>query len=388
MDAQEAKRLDPIEIECPQCKASPGKRCLDGIIGSYQYTHHNMRISAASRLSPQSSGEKETDPICRNCDEHKSNHGELPISGFLYCRKVSKRFEPISALDKLVREEMKDGLYDKVPVEPSQTESASHTLQVCENCGHGVSIHEWEDEATSCCMYGSKLFPSVGESQPCMCPGYKAPKPIESSPQSQQEKDQERQAIDILVDRFSEALRDKLYASEKKYNWRGGWKKGDWHSDLLRDLRKHIEKGDPRDVAAYCAFAWWHQWSLSSQPSQPQPAEIDGFGDWRKAYRDWIGSRDYTELVQSLEGQDDCDECCDAVEQSAFKAAWQASCQSLLEQKPEATVIDPLMSLLELHEKYGGLDCPKINEDCGICDSCKLKKLVQQYRAAAKGKGK
>jgi hypothetical protein len=62
--------------------------------------------------------------------------------------------------------------------------------------------------------------------------------------------------------------------------------------------------------------------------------------------------------------------------------AWQASRQSRNQE------IEPLMSLLELHEKDGGLDCPKINEDCGICDSCKLKKLVQQYRAAAKGQGK
>lgn len=71
--------------------------------------------------------------------------------------------------------------------------------------------------------------------------------------------------LENLVANFSKALLQKLYASEAKYNWQGGWKKDDWRDDLLKDIRKHVEKGDPRDVAAYAAFAWHHGWSLKDE---------------------------------------------------------------------------------------------------------------------------
>src|SRR5512146_571765 len=84
---------------------------------------------------------------------------------------------------------------------------------------------------------------------------------------------EEDAALVELVERFSAALLEKLRASEAKYGWSGGWRHDpNWADDLRRDIRKHIEKGDPRDVAAYCAFAWHHGWSLArSRPSAPEP---------------------------------------------------------------------------------------------------------------------
>lgn len=73
-----------------------------------------------------------------------------------------------------------------------------------------------------------------------------------------------------LVSRFSVALLEKLRAAEKKYGYDNGWLNDDWAYDLRRDLRKHIDKGDPRGVAAYCAFAWHHGWSTSSGTSSRQ----------------------------------------------------------------------------------------------------------------------
>lgn len=70
--------------------------------------------------------------------------------------------------------------------------------------------------------------------------------------------------IKTLVNQFSRALEDKLNRSEAKYGWNNGWMKMDWRHDLLRDLRLHVEKGDPLDVAAYCAFAWHHGWPLAA----------------------------------------------------------------------------------------------------------------------------
>ncbi len=74
-----------------------------------------------------------------------------------------------------------------------------------------------------------------------------------------------------LVARFSAALLNKLIAAERKYEWKHGWRADAWADGLRREIREHVEKGDPRDVAAYCAFAWHHGWTLAA----PTPAAAD-----------------------------------------------------------------------------------------------------------------
>lgn len=69
-----------------------------------------------------------------------------------------------------------------------------------------------------------------------------------------------------LVNGFATALAEKLRLSEKKYGWSDGWKDADWKDKCLTDFNHHISKGDPRDVAAYCAFMWYHGWSTNSVP--------------------------------------------------------------------------------------------------------------------------
>lgn len=76
-----------------------------------------------------------------------------------------------------------------------------------------------------------------------------------------------------LVMRFGDALRDKLAAAEKKYGYSDGWLSSDWMDECRTQLLEHVAKGDPRDVAAYCAFLWHHGEStaapraaLASQP--------------------------------------------------------------------------------------------------------------------------
>lgn len=61
-----------------------------------------------------------------------------------------------------------------------------------------------------------------------------------------------------LVARFAEALSEKLAAAEKKYGYSDGWADADWMDECRAKLLEHIQKGDPRDVAAYCAFLWHH----------------------------------------------------------------------------------------------------------------------------------
>ena len=66
-----------------------------------------------------------------------------------------------------------------------------------------------------------------------------------------------------LVDRFAAELKSKLAKAEAKYGYAADWLNTDWQDELNESLAEHIQKGDPRDVAAYCAFAWHHGWSTS-----------------------------------------------------------------------------------------------------------------------------
>jgi hypothetical protein len=64
-----------------------------------------------------------------------------------------------------------------------------------------------------------------------------------------------------LVRDFAEALAAKLRKAELKYDFSDSWKLDDWEQKCKQDLYLHLEKGDPIDVAAYCAFMWYHRWN-------------------------------------------------------------------------------------------------------------------------------
>lgn len=70
-----------------------------------------------------------------------------------------------------------------------------------------------------------------------------------------------------LITDFCTALAEKLYKAQLKYGYDTDWKQDGWPSQCQAHFHQHIAKGDPRDVAAYCAFMWWHGWST-------KPAEV------------------------------------------------------------------------------------------------------------------
>jgi hypothetical protein len=70
-------------------------------------------------------------------------------------------------------------------------------------------------------------------------------------------------ATDRLVREFAVALRVKLAAAEAKYGRRDDWATDNWEDDCRQQLRAHLDKGDPLDVAAYCAFMWSRGWSTA-----------------------------------------------------------------------------------------------------------------------------
>lgn len=65
-------------------------------------------------------------------------------------------------------------------------------------------------------------------------------------------------ATQLLVARFAEALAEKLYDAQEKYGYSNGWIDPGWMDECRASLIEHVHKGDPRDVAAYCAFLWHH----------------------------------------------------------------------------------------------------------------------------------
>lgn len=67
----------------------------------------------------------------------------------------------------------------------------------------------------------------------------------------------------LLVERFAIALAEKLADAQVKHGFENHWREIGWQGDLITQLLDHVRKGDPRDVAAYCAFAWHHQWSIA-----------------------------------------------------------------------------------------------------------------------------
>jgi hypothetical protein len=75
-----------------------------------------------------------------------------------------------------------------------------------------------------------------------------------------------------LVRRFMSALAGKLANAERKYGYSIGWMSEDWLDECRAKLRHHVEKGDPRDVAAYCAFLWHHRESTAA-PGHGQEEE-------------------------------------------------------------------------------------------------------------------
>lgn len=73
----------------------------------------------------------------------------------------------------------------------------------------------------------------------------------------------ERLVLEFGVE-FLSALAAKLREAEIKHGYSDHWARADWEQECRAELMRHIEKGDPRDVAAYCAFMWKRGWSTAA----------------------------------------------------------------------------------------------------------------------------
>ncbi|MBL9481079.1 ead/Ea22-like family protein, partial [Klebsiella pneumoniae] len=88
-----------------------------------------------------------------------------------------------------------------------------------------------------------------------------------------------------LVAGFCTALAEKLYKAQLKYGYDADWKQDGWPSQCQAHFQQHIAKGDPRDVAAYCAFMWWHGWSTKpAEGVEPRTVTVK-LPDYRNTYK-------------------------------------------------------------------------------------------------------
>lgn len=117
-----------------------------------------------------------------------------------------------------------------------------------------------------------------------------------------------------LVADFSTVLAEKLYKAQLKYGHSDNWSFANWEIECQTAFHEHIAKGDPRDVAAYCAFMWFHGWKTEPSKAIPAalPGEVDASDDmFRKlnaresviAARWWNACRDAM-LKSEPEGRD------------------------------------------------------------------------------------
>ncbi|WP_049073896.1 hypothetical protein [Klebsiella michiganensis] len=88
-----------------------------------------------------------------------------------------------------------------------------------------------------------------------------------------------------LVADFCTALAEKLYKAQLKYGYDTDWKQDGWPSQCQAHFHQHIAKGDPRDVAAYCAFMWWHGWSTKPAEGLESRAVTVKLPDYRNTYK-------------------------------------------------------------------------------------------------------
>jgi hypothetical protein len=75
-----------------------------------------------------------------------------------------------------------------------------------------------------------------------------------------------------LVATFALVLGQKLFKAQEKHgNHKNPWESKEWRESCQAALLEHMGKGDPVDVAAYCAFMWFHGWPTVA----PVPALAD-----------------------------------------------------------------------------------------------------------------
>lgn len=65
---------------------------------------------------------------------------------------------------------------------------------------------------------------------------------------------------DVAVDKLAEAMKAKL--QKQRLKGYGGWDTDCTQERLSELLREHVDKGDPVDVANFCAFLFYREYLI------------------------------------------------------------------------------------------------------------------------------
>nr|WP_301538314.1 hypothetical protein [Providencia rettgeri] len=64
-----------------------------------------------------------------------------------------------------------------------------------------------------------------------------------------------------MVLKTAEVVAEKMRATELKRGMTNEWTKPDWESACINDFLRHVDKGDPRDLAVYAIMMIHHGWT-------------------------------------------------------------------------------------------------------------------------------
>ena len=146
----------------------------------------------------------------------------------------------------------------------------------CEHCAQPMNAHGWIDalEGGHIVCPGDWIITGVkGERYPC--------KPDVFAATYEQVGEPNAHIDEAAVDSFASAMKLKLAQARAK--GRHGWET--CHPDALSAmLREHLEKGDPIDVANFCAFLWNKGYGISPLPigAGSAPFKLPSFNEWHE----------------------------------------------------------------------------------------------------------
>lgn len=162
-----------------------------------------------------------------------------------------------------------------------------------------------------------------------------------------------------LVNRFAYELASKLAKAEAKYGYRDGWKREDWEAECRAQLNIHVAKGDPLDVAAYCAFMFHHDWSTAPQATDAADPVNSFLGEVRaellRARAKFPGSRimtialaeEFGELAKAILDEPAANVRKEAVQTATMAARVVLDGDSSVDSWREAKGLDPLVAAAE-----------------------------------------
>lgn len=146
----------------------------------------------------------------------------------------------------------------KIPAAPT-AQPAIRDTDVCGNCGHGVALHEWEDEVTSSCLARANGSFGTKDAPPCMCPGFKSARTVPAQPV------QGEAGLPMLETRIV-GIRHVGYI-------RQAFEK--WCMDEMNADPEYLERltGGRGNYSAHNVQCWWMGWKAAAELARWTPKE-------------------------------------------------------------------------------------------------------------------